>query len=276
MCSPVCPVDALEFKIDDKSIKEMEEYPKLIKSSEISDEECIYCKACETACPRDAITIARVLPDRSKLVTGEIEIDKETCVSCGICEEMCPADAITMEHHEPTSAEPTVSTDINVDKEKCVYCLICKKSCPVDAIKAVCRSCSYGEYDLNPEDTEIKGSSFIDEETCVDCGWCEEICPVDAAHVEKAFEGELLIDQEKCEACGACLEICPCNVLSFPKEEFGKQGAENVRAEEKYCIYCGACEKACPVEAIEVKRTAVKHTPTKSKSWDKKMESLKT
>ena len=80
MCSSACPVDALEFKIDDEYIKEMEEYPKLINSAEISDEHCIYCKACETACPRDAITIARNLPDRTKLVTGEIEIDKETCI----------------------------------------------------------------------------------------------------------------------------------------------------------------------------------------------------
>ncbi len=48
-----------------------------------------------------------ILPERSKLVTGEIEIDKETCIDCGICEEMCPADAITMEAKFPTSDDPT-------------------------------------------------------------------------------------------------------------------------------------------------------------------------
>ena len=64
MCSVVCPVDALEFKIDDVSIKDMDEYPQLINSAEINDDTCIYCKACETACPRDSITIARDLPDR--------------------------------------------------------------------------------------------------------------------------------------------------------------------------------------------------------------------
>jgi 4Fe-4S ferredoxin len=189
---------------------------------------------------------------------------------------MCPADAITMEHKLPTSDDPTVSSDIIVDKDKCVYCLICKKSCPVDAIKAACRSCSYGEYDLNPEDAETTGASFIDQETCVNCGWCQEICPVDAATVVKPFEGELSVDQEKCQACGACVDICPCNVLSFPASSASGMRPEKVMSDENYCIYCGACENVCPVKAIEVKRTDIKHTPTKSKSWDKKMESLKT
>ena len=189
---------------------------------------------------------------------------------------MCPADAIVMEHHLPSSVDPTVSSDIKVDKNKCVYCLICRKSCPVDAIKAVCRSCSYGDYDLKPEDAEIEGSSFIDEDTCINCGWCQEICPVDAAKVKKAFKGELSIDQDKCTVCGACVDICPCDVLSFPKPSESGQIPEKVFKDEKYCIYCGACENVCPVEAIDVKRTDVDYTTTKSNSWKNKMESLKS
>lgn len=80
MCSVGCPVDALEFTIDGESIKNMDVYPQYLSSAEIDDETCIYCKACEVACPREAITIARELPERAKLVTGEIEIDKDTCI----------------------------------------------------------------------------------------------------------------------------------------------------------------------------------------------------
>ena len=34
MCSSICPYDALDLEIEGKSIKELEEYPKLIKSSD--------------------------------------------------------------------------------------------------------------------------------------------------------------------------------------------------------------------------------------------------
>jgi 4Fe-4S ferredoxin len=146
----------------------------------------------------------------------------------------------------------------------------------VDAIKAVCRTCSYGEYDLDPAAAEIEGSSFIDDDLCVRCGWCQEICPVDAAKVKKPFKGELTIDQDKCTSCGACVDICPCDVLSFPQPEEPGQIVDKVFKDEKYCIYCGACGNVCPVEAITVKRTDVDYTPTKSKSWKNKMESLKT
>jgi len=145
----------------------------------------------------------------------------------------------------------------------------------VDAITAACRQCSYGEYDLKAEDSEITGSTFIDEDLCVDCGWCEEICPVDAAKVEKAFEGTITVDQEKCQGCETCVMICPCNALSFPKSEESGGKPEKLHAEEKYCIFCGACEKACPNEAITVERTGIKSTPIKSKSWKTAFESVK-
>jgi len=277
MCSAGCPVDALDLKIDDVSIKTMDVYPKYLCSAEIDDDTCIYCQACETACPREAITVARELPDRSKLVTGEIEIDKDTCINCGVCEEMCPADAITIDHKLPTSDDPTVASDINVDTDKCVYCLVCKKACPVDAIKASCRICSYGDYDLNPEDFKIKGRSFIDDDQCVNCGWCQEICPVDAAKVEKPFEGELSIDEDTCQACGACVDICPCSVLSFPHSTEPGQIAQKLVSDEKYCIYVfklwsNVKNRCCPVPRNR-RLNGTGHPNThlqKSKSWGRK------
>jgi len=137
----------------------------------------------------------------------------------------------------------------------------------------VCSSDLYGEYEI--KEAEVTGYSVIDDELCVYCGWCQEICPVDAANVTKPFEGNLILDPDTCQGCETCIKVCPCNVLSFPESEKSGIKAEKLHKDEKYCIYCGACERVCPVEAIDVKRTNVNYTPTKSKSWEKKLDSLK-
>ena len=268
MCSGLCPVDALELTIDGVPIKEIEAYPHYNAFSEIDDDECIYCKRCEIACPRDAIVIERILPNRADLVTGEIEVDDNECIYCGVCEELCPAEAIVVD-------KETGKESIVIDKDKCVYCLVCKKSCPTNAIKAVCRSCSYGEYDLDPAKAVVKGNSVIDSELCVYCGWCEGVCPTDAAKVKKPFEGSIVVDDDKCQACGACVDICQCNALAFPVSSGPGSRMEHVIAYDEYCVRCKACAKACPNGAITVTRTAVDHTPINSATWQDALDAIK-
>jgi len=262
LCASTCPFEALVCKIDDKNIKDLSTYPEWKHNAEIDDDVCIYCKVCETTCPRDAITIKRELPDRSKLVTGEIEINKDACIYCGICKEMCPSQAVSITRKTP------INRDINVDEEKCVYCLVCKRACPEDAIKAVCGACSYGEYEINPEDAEIKGISILKNDLCVNCGWCQELCPVDAAKVIKPFEGEVLQDTAECkgESCHACMDVCPCNAVNI---------VDNKSAiEQKFCILCGACSKVCPQNCITIKRHKMNLINIRSKSWQKQMNKL--
>ena len=44
---------------------------------------------------------------------------------------------------------------------------------------------------------------------------------------------------------------------------------------EMFCVYCGACKVVCPVEeALELKRTSVRHTPVSSGAWNKALERL--
>ncbi len=262
LCAASCPFEAFEFKINDVDIKENELYPKWKHEAEIDEENCIYCKACESACPRDAITVSRDLPDRSKLVSGEIEIDKDTCIHCGICEELCPAEAVKVDRNPE-------KPDITIDEDKCVYCLVCKRACPVNAIKAACRSCSYGVYEINPEDAKVSGYSFIDEDQCINCGWCQEICPEDAVKVSKPFEGEtFFIEDTECkgDSCHACVDICPCNAVSIV------DGESSINP--KFCILCGACAKACPQHHIAVKREKINLENVRSKSWQKQMDKL--
>lgn len=268
MCSGVCPVGALQLTINDVPICEIEAYPHYNSFSAINDDDCIYCEKCEVACPRDAITIERKLPERKDLVTGEINIVDDECIYCGICGEMCPAEAITVD-------STTGKESISVDTDKCVYCLICKKVCPEDAIKAICRSCSYGEYDIDPAKAVTKGNSIIDSELCVYCGWCQGVCPTGAATVAKPFEGDIAVDQELCQTCGACVDICPCDALAFPVSKAPGDRLDRMTFNGDYCIKCGACAKACPNGAITVKRTAINCTPTKSETWIDAINALK-
>jgi 4Fe-4S ferredoxin len=262
LCASACPFEAFQFKINDENIKDLDAYPQWKHSASIDNEECLYCKACETACPQDAITIKRELPKRSNLVIGEIDINKDDCIYCGICEEMCPPQAITITRDRP------LDRDIKVDEDKCVYCLVCKRACPVDAIKAACASCSYGEYDLNPEDAKITGRAILQEDSCVNCGWCQEICPVDAAHVVKPFEGEISVNIEECkgESCHACVDVCPCNAASIVDDKSSIEG--------KFCILCGACSNVCPQKCITIKRDKMNLENIRSKSWQNKLSGL--
>jgi len=268
MCSGLCPASALKLTIDNVPISEIPSYPKYNEYVGIDDDQCIYCQKCQIACPRDAITIERKLPNRADLVTGEISVNDDECVYCGICQELCPATAITVD-------QETGEESIDIDKDKCVYCLICKKVCPTNAIDAVCRICSYGEYDLDPENAITSGAAIIDEDLCIHCGWCEGVCPNDAAKVEKAFTGTLDIDENKCKSCGACVDLCPCNVLGFAVSSGPGQKLDNIVKEDDYCIRCGACEKVCPNDAITVTIDSVSHTPTNSKTWTKALDALK-
>lgn len=263
LCAAACPFEAFKFQIDDVDIKEHELYPKWKHTASINEDECLYCKACQTACPQDAVTVTRELPKRSKLVSGEIEIDDEICIHCGACEELCPAEAITLNKKDPEAPE------ISIDKDKCVYCLVCKRACPVTAIKAACRICSYGSYEIKPEDAEINGIALISGEKCINCGWCQEICPVDAAKVSKPFEGEIIFAEDaecKSESCHACMDVCPCNAVSLVE---GKSVIN-----PKFCILCGACSKACPQGRIIMKREKINIENVRSKSWQKQMDKL--
>ena len=262
LCATACPFEAMEFKIDSKNIKDLEEYPHWKHTASIDNEECIFCKACEIACPQDAITVKRDFPKRSYLVIGEIEVDQDKCIYCGICEEMCPPEAISITRKTPKDR------DINIDEDKCVYCLVCKRICPVDAIKAACGSCSYGEYRIKPEDAEVTGRTILQEEDCVNCGWCQGICPVDAVKVIKPFEGQILQNISECkgDSCHACMDVCPCNAVSII---YNKSSIEAI-----FCILCGACSQVCPQNCITVKREKMNLDNIRSKSWQKKLSRI--
>lgn len=267
LCASSCPFDALQFKIDDVNIKNLNNYPKWTQKAEINEKDCIYCGKCVTACPRDAIFLQRTMPPRKNLVTGETEVDQDKCIYCGMCEEMCPADAINIEKNKPSSNKPYIGTKTTIDESKCIYCGICKRICPEDAIKIICTTCMYRDQIT---DTKAKGQIILDDNRCINCSWCKEICPVDAARVTKPFEGKITFQEEfecKGDSCHACSDVCPCNAISMVDN--------HSYINSKFCVLCGACAKACPQKGIIISRHSMKLDNIRSLAWNKRFNSLK-
>ncbi len=266
LCASACPFDALEFKIDDKNIKELEEYPKWELEAKIDDESCIYCGHCVKVCPKDAIYLQKTMPEISEFMIGETEIDEDKCIYCGMCQEICPADAITIDDNDVNSSNQKIANGITLDESKCVYCGLCRRICPENAIKIICTTCMY--RDEIPE-LEIKGNIVLDEDLCINCGWCQEICPKDAASVTKPFEGEIIMDEEtvcKGDSCHACQDVCPCNAVSIVDNKSEING--------DLCVLCGACSKACPQNHILINREKMNLNNIRSKSWEKHLSTL--
>jgi 4Fe-4S ferredoxin len=267
LCASACPFDALDFTVNSKNSKEMQNYPKWENEACINEEECIYCGSCVKACPKDAIFLNRVLPKVEDLVRGEAEIDLDKCIYCGMCSEMCPAEAITIKENDINSSKQSIASDIEIDESKCIYCGICKRICPEDAIKIVCTTCM--ERDMI-ETPEITGEIILDDDKCITCGWCEDICPVDAATVTKPFEGEVIINETETEckgdSCHACADVCPCNAISIVDSKSS--------VNPNMCTLCGACVKACPQKIVSVKRSDMKLKNIRSKSWNRMLGSL--
>lgn len=263
ICSSSCAFDALKFTINDTDIKELANYPKWNIGVDFDLDDCLYCQKCEIACPQEALTVTRVLPERSNLLRGRIDIKHENCVYCGICEELCPADAITVNRSNFLNRS---DDDIFIDETKCLYCKVCEAACPHDALDIRCSGCMDKE-DMEP--FEITGEVILEDGLCVKCGWCEDICPRDCVTVRKPFEGTISYDEEVvCDGsdCKDCIDICPCNAISIEDNK--------TFIDEDHCVLCGACELICQNNRIKVERTGTSIVNVVSPSWDNQLSKI--
>ena len=246
---------------------------------------CVGCQICTLACPKEAIKLEKqpkILGEKAK--HAKIDIDLEKCNFCGICDILCPYGAIEVTvngEHLLSVVEkesfPQLIRDIQIDTSKCpVDCVECEEACPLDLIK-VTRLTADRKIVENAdslserEKSELQVKIDIQEECCPCCRICEFKCPEGVLTVRKIFHGKIDIHAEKCpEGCTDCLDVCPITGALYLSDEDKK-----VHVNEMFCVYCGACKIVCPVEeALELKRTSVRHTPVSSGAWNKALERL--
>jgi 4Fe-4S ferredoxin len=243
---------------------------------------CKGCVVCMLVCPREAIVLKPVPkgPD-GKAQPPLVDIDENKCDYHAICAVTCPFGAIkvTVDGVEsmPTvekEAYPLLIRDIQIDSERCdPDCKVCEEVCPLGIVSVKFEPLSPEEMEERQEKglpaTSQKTIVDVEKELCAACRVCEAECPAKVIRVTKFFEGAIRIKQDLCpEGCQDCLDVCPVNALYL-----GEDG--KVYVNDMFCIYCGACVNVCPrPEALELSRTAVRHTPIKSGAWNKALERL--
>jgi len=244
---------------------------------------CTGCGICKEICPREAIevkTVPKVEGDKARPPT--IDVSEEKCHYCGICESICPFGALKVtvdgEHVIPvikSESFPQLLREIEVDTTKCdVDCVDCEEACPLNLITVTVQTPDGKEVKdvkSRPDKEKLKVNVEIKKALCPCCHLCEVKCPEGAIRVRKIFHGIIQINREKCpEDCQDCLDVCPIPGALYLSEKDGK-----VHVNELFCVYCGACKIVCPVEeALEFRRTLVRHTPVRSGAWNKALEKL--
>jgi 4Fe-4S ferredoxin len=242
---------------------------------------CVGCQICTLACPKEAINYEKQPKERGeKAKPAKIDIALDKCNFCGICDILCPYGAIKVtinDEHLLSVLEkesfPSLIREIQVDESKCSpECAEYEEVCPLDLIKITWATADRATESL-PKDEKEKANAKIEieRERCPCCRVCEFKFPKDTLRVRKIFHGKIKINQESCpEDCTDCLDVCPITDALYLADEDKK-----VHANELFCVYCGACKIICPVEeALELKRTRIRHTPVSSGAWNKALERI--
>jgi 4Fe-4S ferredoxin len=248
----------------------------------LNKNKCTGCGICTEICPREAITVTKVLKaEGKKAKPPTVTINEEKCNYCGMCEAICPFGALTVringEHVIPvvrSESFPQLIRDITVDETKCgLEFREIEDACPLDLIKVSVHTKDGKEVtdaSARTDKKNLKVTVEIDKESCPCCRLCETQFPDGAIQVKKIFNGSLRVNREKCpEGCHDCLDACPIPGVMYLSED-GK-----VHVNEMNCVYCGVCRIVCPEEeALELTRTLIRHTPIRSGAWNKALEKL--
>jgi 4Fe-4S ferredoxin len=85
----------------------------------VLEEDCIFCKKCDSACPENAISVIK--PFR-----GSLQVDTDLCPEgCQICADICPTETLSIDEDK----------HLVITEEFCIYCAACQQVCPENAIQ---------------------------------------------------------------------------------------------------------------------------------------------
>lgn len=188
-CASVCPVNAIYVE------------KPYAGTWTINEEKCTTCRTCVDTCPCNALFNPEWdVGERA----DKVKQRADACIYCGACDTACPIDAITVTKTEilvdvdkKTIIEkntlnkelirPTLTSVLVTDEEACLGCGNCVIVCPVNAEANENLASGYLNEVESKKLLEVRNGSIkiINQDVCGSDGACAMICPVDAIWLEK-------------------------------------------------------------------------------------------
>jgi len=231
-----------------------------LKTEAWSATECLYCMACDDACPKQKVSFGfsrKPAPESLDLGRRKVLLAGGAGLASVAVSRATPA-------FDPNRANPGLLRPPGARPEaeflaRCVKCGECMKVCTTNGLQPTLLEAG-AEGIWSPILVPLKGYCEFK------CTLCGQVCPTSAIRVltppEKAEWriGTAMFDRGRClphahaTPCIVCEEVCPTPTKAIWFEEVVVKGRNGLdvklkqpHVDLKLCIGCGICEAKCPI-----------------------------